>query len=1189
MAILERAEVDLPLVTPLSHGVTDVEPNAGSKRLENVMGLKGGEVARRVGFTVDSAQISYPPGDDPSSFTELLDDNVALSKNKVYYSGSSLSHLPNFIKSRVDKIGTLRFANMLPYSMDSLEDGAVQYTAMAAQRDEVLGASDLIIVRTILQSGVSDTLSANEFTPVTRTDLIDTRLNLFPICVFPNGPSSCKVFFVESGDVRYVIANFATKTISTPVTFKSGANNRFIHKVYYSGSWHLVILEQNPSNYSLIVTPHSSYSPISNASTGAITSTSFNAGHISDVLVKEDSPQCISFLVTFQQSSMGTWRHRRFCVTKVIGGATNVVELPAITCPQINVFGADIGASHQFPLGFMPFQIGHLVYDQNGLTIVEFDRIRPYVTYHRLDPFGSSIVQTLTKYNGAFTTPGGGKFLLPSDKLSLSLCHLNECYLNESENLEEFYRTSYLASFDKVDETNDAILLEKVDEFDSVFIRHNQRHLLTGSAGVFQAHFVTVSANRYGDDKGISEFSLNVYRMQIGEGLQSKARLISGKLSYFTCGGLPFSVTERGIGRPFTVFPALKPRVMATSLNQAYWSVPASNTARPLSKWNQGVNNNKYRFYHFPPAHALGLLPISITVSIYNGSSWVNHTVVLYNDTPPGGSGIKVKLHPLDDPLTVGFRVFSAIADSGATINGSIIPLGDGEFLHGRSTAPDNSSVYSTPLLGQSTAGYLTSSPATLQWATQKEVVNFGRSTFCQESKIVTKTIRSNSHFAIQFCDVGFNNLSLSNQRYYFFQTKMNGSQFYMVTTASESIVASQNTTVARLRYDFNATTDLWSTLRMSLSPFVTTDNSKLDLNEVAPWTGGVIQDGPMPSSVSDFFTFKNRMGVVTKDGRIRFSKALTNTSTLPTFPLELELESQAFNESIMTAVGLADKLLVVTKGTIYAVFGDTFNDTLTQGGFSEPRRLTDIGADADLSHLKFSDDQLAFIFSKNTIHLITPDLQVVEIGRTIVDAQVDFKKLLIPLVFRTNLINFILWPSADGANNHLVYDRVLNTFVTWTNQAQIKDHCFTKLLKVPYTKCFLDASSFTDGTPHFTHTIDTGWLSANRFQSFYRIFKALFIGRYFTPHTVTVTCYYNYDMTLSSTHTFNSSDIMSASGVYQFLVHPSIQKIESIRFVVTITPTTVNGPHQTATLSRLTGFIGVKEGAWKVQSTKRG
>ncbi|MEM4724582.1 MAG: hypothetical protein QXP01_06185, partial [Candidatus Hadarchaeum sp.] len=944
MGILGKAEVTLPILRPLDQGVSDVVPNAASQVLENVVQLKSGELDRRPGFETVVSSFSYPPGHGPGFRVDLLDEETVLTNNRVYKrSGGSLNFKHDFFKTKIDRISQVPIVNYTPYAFDTSSAFGANYCLLLATAAEKVSGMDLVAVRTFSSIGSTPTkLEFKDFYPTLSAYTNSIQSYKFPIIANAINTDQCEVIYLSSGNIFKRTITFSTSSISAPVLFKGGGNNKHIQKVWYSGAWHLAILEETTaSTHSLILSAMASYSAISAASVFGLAGAVI-AGEIADVLVRP-ATNTITYLITY--TSTITFVMNRRAITKQFSSPTPTV----VTLEQIF-------SSSALPDGFFDevrratgavrrldqqiYSHGHLILDQLGVTVVDFNRVQPYVTYTRLDSTGNIIDQQF-KFNGAHSTSGQSRFIHEATNLCLALNHINECYINEDETAEENYRTYYLCSFNRVDANGDAILLDKVDEFDAMFVRGSNKVILQGPSSDMHGVFVTFASRQYSDDKGASEFVINFNSLQAGDAVEIRSKLYSNGVTLFTTGGLPFSCTKDGIGRPFSVFPSFKPRVLVQRESGHYHSGATSNTQRPLGKYGASLSSNKVRFYIFPHGNNIdgfALLPILV----YNSSSWVSYTAKLYHTTPPGGPGINVKINPFDDALTVGFKIISEFVNAGVPIAQFFYPLGDGEFFHGdlHPSTPDNT-THTWVYCGARYAAIYEwgGSPKTIQWVTQKQYLNNNRRSFGAPSPVVTKTIRSNSYLSVSIVDPGFSNLSFENERVHVFQTQMNGSQFYLAAAQSYYVEVLLNIATGRIRSFYHGLS-VEDQMRACLSPHIVTENSKLNLNQLAPWTGGIVQDGPMPANVIDFFKFKNRIGLILASGVARFSRPVIREEDLPIFPLELELNSQSFNDKIIGAVGLEDKLLVQTQRTLYAIAGDTLNDTLTTGGFSEPRKL---------------------------------------------------------------------------------------------------------------------------------------------------------------------------------------------------------------------------------------------------------
>ena len=132
----------------------------------------------------------------------------------------------------------------------------------------------------------------------------------------------------------------------------------------------------------------------------------------------------------------------------------------------------------------------------------------------------------------------------------------------------------------------------------------------------------------------------------------------------------------------------------------------------------------------------------------------------------------------------------------------------------------------------------------------------------------------------------------------------------------------------------------------------------------------------------------------------------------------------------------------------------------------------------------------------------------------------------------------------------------------------------------------------YLDGATPVQLTIETGWLSFSGLQGFQRIREAYLLGDYRGPHTVSVALAYNFVPAYSpptvidagatlGNKIYGTQGVYGTNGVYggsyqleQFRIRPTVQRCESLKMQIIITPSSDN---QGAALSGLSFLAGTK------------
>jgi len=130
-----------------------------------------------------------------------------------------------------------------------------------------------------------------------------------------------------------------------------------------------------------------------------------------------------------------------------------------------------------------------------------------------------------------------------------------------------------------------------------------------------------------------------------------------------------------------------------------------------------------------------------------------------------------------------------------------------------------------------------------------------------------------------------------------------------------------------------------------------------------------------------------------------------------------------------------------------------------------------------------------------------------------------------------------------------------------------------------------------------------TNWIKMSGIQDFGRIRRLLFLGKYVTKHKFKASVAYDYEYYWQDTYTLTpeaaasynisskptNSDLYNGTidGVYQWKIHLSKQKCQSIMLMIEDVDDGVNG--ESFQLSDLTIEAGLKDGPFKTQYKKQG
>ena len=116
-------------------------------------------------------------------------------------------------------------------------------------------------------------------------------------------------------------------------------------------------------------------------------------------------------------------------------------------------------------------------------------------------------------------------------------------------------------------------------------------------------------------------------------------------------------------------------------------------------------------------------------------------------------------------------------------------------------------------------------------------------------------------------------------------------------------------------------------------------------------------------------------------------------------------------------------------------------------------------------------------------------------------------------------------------------------------------------------------------------------WLKLKGIQDFQRIYELQVLGEYLSPHIVTVSVQYDYDITTpADTYTQDAEALVTGTfpgdSVYQYQVNLIRQKCQSIQITIEETPSGLN--QASVILNDLAATVGLKKGLNKLPARKQ-
>ena len=383
-----------------------------------------------------------------------------------------------------------------------------------------------------------------------------------------------------------------------------------------------------------------------------------------------------------------------------------------------------------------------------------------------------------------------------------------------------------------------------------------------------------------------------------------------------------------------------------------------------------------------------------------------------------------------------------------------------------------------------------------------------------------------------------------------------------------------------------------------------TNADSSLASNELLYTTGGVLENiGPPAGSLIAVSKTRVFMGG-TEDGyRIIYSKEhIRGEGAEFNDALEIRLSPTGGRETALAVMD--ERLIVFRESRIEYIPGDGPDNTGANNSFGKPQEVTtDVGC-TNPSSIVTTPEGLMFESDKG-IYLLTRSFQVRFVGAAVE----DHKDLTISSADLMKGENQVVFLTSDGSA--LVYNYFFDVWSTWANHkgddAIVWNGAYHYLTTSgPVWERTPEA--FNDNGTAVRLKLRTPWLRVPEIQGFQRVYAALVLGTYKSPHTLVMRAAYDYKPYWYEEVPFATTDLLDSSvwggdavwgeegtvwggvedNVYQFKWPLPQQKCQALQLEFEGFPDAGEDPGEGFDISALTLLVGVKHGAFKINLSKQ-
>lgn len=436
-----------------------------------------------------------------------------------------------------------------------------------------------------------------------------------------------------------------------------------------------------------------------------------------------------------------------------------------------------------------------------------------------------------------------------------------------------------------------------------------------------------------------------------------------------------------------------------------------------------------------------------------------------------------------------------------------------------------------------------------------------------------------NFSVVIPVTDITNREYKLNNAEVY--MTEANGSVFYWLGSNSPTSRVIWNGGKRLTFSNVNAASGI-------LQPFTVPFSSNEQL-----YTTGDVLENDYTTGWDKFTTYKGRAVIGFPSSQaLTYSKTAARDEGLA-FSDFLQVVVDQDDDYIGAIGELDDKLIVFKEKRKYAVVGEPANDAGSGSSLSTPTLISsDTGCDQQQSLVQSSAG--LFYRSQKGVYLLGRDLSDKYIGKMIQDSN----PFTISRAVQMPNVNEIGYFFSDSDVAY-IFNYEDGIWSQWPNHqcdyVSSGSTLFLVRLNGRVLREIIGTTKDVENgvTTAVTYLIEMPWLKLKGQQDYQRIYDAMILGAYKSPHSLQVEFWWDYDMrdVVKQTLVIPSTDIISGTGyadqTYQAKFSPMIQKCEAIKLRISDIPVDVNNA-ESCTLNAVDFTVGMKKGQNKFKAEKK-
>lgn len=359
-----------------------------------------------------------------------------------------------------------------------------------------------------------------------------------------------------------------------------------------------------------------------------------------------------------------------------------------------------------------------------------------------------------------------------------------------------------------------------------------------------------------------------------------------------------------------------------------------------------------------------------------------------------------------------------------------------------------------------------------------------------------------------------------------------------------------------------------------------TTPDEQILGNDQLYTTGGELENIAAPA-ISTMTSYRSRMVALTEEDPLTFwySKQVIAGSPVE-FSDQFTIRTAERDGPIIAMSQMDDKLIIFKRNTIFFMVGEGPSPNGSNNDFSEPILVNSDTGCIDKKSVVLMPNGLMYKSTKG-IYLLDRSLSVSYVGAD-VEFYNQYNITSSRLIEGVNQVRFSL-----SSGDTLTYDYYFHQWSVFKGINQQDSTLFQNLLTyIDPSGNILQESpgTFTDNGAFIPIKLTTNWFTFAGLQAFERVWRVMFYGDYYSPHSLQFTVYN--DFVSTSTQTVTVPFLTPPTTAYQGLIYLIRQKCEALQLQIEEQQSASFG--EGLDISGIAFEVGIKKGLNKLPASQK-